>query len=143
MKKLATLLSTALLAFPIVASAEVTTDLTSLYTQLISLLKQEILLLQQQKHPSLTILQPSSAAPSTVVFTVNDRTGTEAIDFGDGHSTGSNGCPKNVFGFCDLFNSLSHVYYIPGAYRVTLYNRVGDVQRTVSSTTVQVTARAH
>ena len=89
MRKFAGFTVALFLAMPALAAAgENDAQLVPLYTQLISLLNQKILLLQEAKHPVLSILQPSKAAPSTAVFTVSDRTGTEVINFGDGHATG-------------------------------------------------------
>lgn len=140
-KHLAGLLSAALLATPMFAAAQTVSNdqLVSLYTQLISLLKQQVLLLQQQRTPSLSLIQPSTKAPSTVVFTVVQPTGTEIIDYGDGSATGSRGCVKNVFGFCDLWTSVSHIYETPGTYTVRLLNRVGGTVNYLSTTTVTAT----
>jgi hypothetical protein len=93
-------------------------QLISLYQQLIQLLQQEIQLLQQN---ILTISPVLGKAPLTVTFTLNRALGTEAIDFGDGHSTGSSGCPTNAQGYCDLSKPITHVYQFPGTYKVTVY----------------------
>ncbi len=138
-KHVAIFVTSALMLMPAFAAADTTQDqLASIYTQLIGLLKQQIQLLQQSKHPTLSILSAKGSAPFTAVFTVADRTGTESIDFGDGVSTGTQGCTKNAFGWCDLSSSVSHTYRTPGTYNVIFYSHIGGAVQTRSTTTVSV-----
>ena len=60
-------------------------------------------------------------APAVTMFVVHDPSGTEAIDFGDGYSSGSNGCTKNSAGWCDFSQPVWHTYQVPGTYTVSLY----------------------
>ena len=90
---------------------------------------------------ALGILPASGPAPLTTTFTVNNPTGTEAIDFGDGHSTGSNGCVKNAQGFCDLSKPVLHTYQLPGSYKVTLYRGANAAAVVVTTQTVTVTIK--
>jgi|GEM_PF-4278406 len=131
-KKIAIGTAVLVLAVPVFAAADtnVQTQLISLYQQLIQLLQQELGILQAN---ALSISSTSGPAPFTTTFTVKNPTGTESIDFGDGHSTGSSSCTKNSQGFCDLSASVSHTYQFPGNYKVTLY-RGADPNATVVMT---------
>lgn len=60
-------------------------------------------------------------APAVTMFVVHDPSGTEAIDFGDGYSSGTNGCIKNSAGWCDFSEPTWHTYQFPGTYTVSLY----------------------
>lgn len=134
----AILIGIVMLASPALAGASTDNDaLTSLYAQLIVLLKQELIALQPT--PILTIAPASGQVPLAVTFTLASSTLTEAIDFGDGHSTGSGGCQRNMIGFCDLSAPTRHTYAYPGAYTVTLYKHVGLDPVVVSTQTVTVT----
>ncbi len=137
-RKIALVLSILLFAAPVLAAADSgagNTQLTLLYTQLINLLQQELALLQNPTTPSLSIMPAYGAAPLPVIFTLSNPTGTEAIDYGDGHSSGSNGCLRNAQNWCDLSQSVAHTYQYPGTYKVTLYGHP-------SSTLVQVLSTA-
>jgi hypothetical protein len=130
-----------LLVAPVYVAADTNAQndqLTTLMTQLVALLQQEVLALQYTAHPALSIYPSAGRAQLTVIFTVTNRTGTEAIDYGDGRSTGSFGCVKNMFGFCDLSTSVSHLYFFPGTYTATLYTHIASTSRAVSSTTITV-----
>jgi hypothetical protein len=118
------------LCVPVAAFAD-NGQLIAIYQQLIQLLQQELGILQ---NGSLTISPTSGSAPLTVTFTVTNSQGTEAIDFGDGHSTGSSGCKQNTPGFCDLSKSVSHTYQFPGAYKVTLYRGANGAQIVTTQT---------
>lgn len=133
-KTIVGIVAAAALCAPVVAFAD-NGQLIALYQQLIQILQQELGILQGG---SLTISPSSGPAPFTAAFTINNPTGTEAIDFGDGHSTGSNGCAKNSQGFCDLSKPVSHTYQFPGSYKVTLYRGQNGAQTvTTESVTVQ------
>src|SRR6185503_3236210 len=95
----------AALAARVVAFAD-NGQLIALYQQLIQILQKELVLLQGNL---LTITPATGSAPLTATFTINNTLGNEAIDFGDGHSTGSGGCPTNAQGYCDLSKPISHV----------------------------------
>lgn len=125
-----------MLAAPLAASADSPNapSLTSLYAELVQVLKQELSLTK----PSLSIDPSSGPAPFTTIFTLSNKTHTEAIDFGDGHSTGSNGCARNSLGFCDLRDQLVHTYLFPGDYTVTLYRYLGKDPIVVSTSTLHV-----
>ena len=124
---------------PIAVSADVMSgnnQLISLYQQLITLLQQEIAMLQGT-HPAtassvisstgvLMVSPATGPAPLAVTFTLATPNQTEAIDFGDGHSSGSGGCPKNKLGYCDLSKPIAHSYMYPGAYTVTLFDHGAD-----------------
>lgn len=60
-------------------------------------------------------------APAVTLFVVNNPSGTESIIFGDGTSSGSNGCIKNTQGWCDFSQPVWHTYKYPGTYTVSLY----------------------
>ncbi len=133
-KRITLAIAIAFLSAPLIASAATTlpTDnqLVALYTQIINLLEQEIPLLQNPTQTYLSIYPTSGPAPLFVTFLVNNPTGYESIGYGDGHTTGSDGCVKNVQGWCDLTKPVAHQYLIPGIYTVLLY-------RHTSSTTVE------
>ncbi len=116
-KTIAGVIAVVALAVPVAAFAD-NGQLIALYQQLIQILQKELGILQQGL---LTISPQSGPAPFTATFTVNNPLGTEAIDFGDGHSTGSSGCVKNTQGFCDLSKPVQHTYTLPGTYKVSLY----------------------
>lgn len=136
MKKLGTILALGIFALPALASADTTSQLTSLYQEVISVLERELQLLSPD--PSLSIEPASGTVPFTTVFTLHGKTGTEAVDFGDGHSTGSNGCVLNALGFCDLGDQLVHTYHYPATYVVTLYRYLGNEPIVVSTSSVAV-----
>lgn len=128
------------LADTVATSVTVENPLVGLYTQLISLLQQEIALLENPQtasnsntstSTSLSIYPTTGVAPLFATFVVNDPTGTESINFGNGGTTGTQGCTKNALGWCDLTAPVPHEYQIPGNYTVTLY-------RHLSSTTIEV-----
>jgi len=116
-KTLVGIVAAAALCAPVVVFAD-NGQLIALYQQLVQILQQELGILESN---ALTISPSSGPAPFTATFTLNNPTGTEAIDFGDGHSTGSNGCAKNSQGFCDLSKPITHTYQFPGMYKVTLF----------------------
>ena len=138
LKKLAIGAGIVVFAVPVFATADIggsSTQLISLYTQLIQLLQQELTWLQNNK---LSIAPLSGSAPLTSVFTLNTQTGTEAIDFGDGHSTGSSGCVKNAGGYCDLSKPVSHTYALPGTYKVSVYQSINGTSKVIGTQTVTV-----
>lgn len=125
-KLIAGMLTAIAFATPMVAMADTNTQLVSLYQQLIGLLTQELALLKAQASQAphsapIAIDAPQGKAPYTALFTLGTLDGTEAVDFGDGHSTGSNGCTTNAGGYCDLKHEIVHTYQLPGTYTVTLY----------------------
>jgi hypothetical protein len=136
-KKIAIGVAAVVLAVPVFAAADtnVQAQLISLYQQLIQILSQELGILQAQV---LTISPQGGSAPFTATFTLNNPKGTEAIDFGDGHSTGSSGCTKNAQGYCDLSKSVEHTYSFPGTYKVTVYMGSGKNAQAVATQTVTV-----
>lgn len=142
LKKILLALGIAVFAVPVFVAADTSSanmsQLVALYTQLVQILEQEITLLQNPAHASLSFSPTSGAAPFIAIFTVNNTSGTEAIDFGDGHSTGSSGCTKNAQGWCDLSKPTVHTYQFPGTYTVTLYDHVGSQAQIVSTSTVTV-----
>ena len=125
MKKIFTVgVSLLLVAAPLFACADTQSDrLNALYAQLVPLLKEELAMLQPT--PRLIITPSSGQMPLSVTMTLASSTQTEAIDFGDGHSSGSNGCNRNSIGFCDLSQPIQHTYAYPGTYTVTLYKHIG------------------
>ncbi|MBI5470256.1 hypothetical protein HY968_02955 [Candidatus Kaiserbacteria bacterium] len=131
-------------AVPVFASAAVVTgnsdQLIALYTKLVQLLQQELSFLQNKPHASVSVAPSSGPAPLSVVFTVGNRSETEALDFGDGHSTGSNGCKKNQGGYCDLSQPISHTYQLPGSYTAKLYDSSSGEAKVVQTMTVSVNA---
>ncbi len=138
-KYIASIVTGVLLFSPAFAAADTQSELTSIYAQLISLLRRQVELLQESKRPTLSILSTTGTAPFTAIFTAHDRTGTESIDFGDGVSTGIQGCVKNVFGWCDLSSSVSHVYRTPATYTVFFYSHIKGGVQTLSTNTITVT----
>ena len=122
------------LAVPVAAFAD-NGQLIALYQQLIALLQQELHLIQEN---SLSVSPMSGSAPLAVSFTINKVQGNEALDFGDGHSTGSDGCKTNTAGFCDLTGPVMHTYNLPGTYKVTLYRTVNGNAAIVTTNTVTV-----
>ena len=139
-KRIATLVSIALFALPTFAAAATNDQLIALYQQLISVLQQELLALQNSEHAWLSMTPTSGTVPLVVMFTVNHPSQTEAIDYGDGHSSGSNGCTKNALGWCDLSQPVYHSYQLPGTYKVTLYSHEGTRTLILSTNIVTVTA---
>ena len=128
---------------PFMAAAQTTTtstesQLVPLYLQLIEDLKEELMVLVPPGHAWLSIIPVYAHVPAYVSFVVQNPSGTEAIDFGDGHSTGSNGCTKNAQGWCELSGIISHSYDTPANYVVSLYDHVGNVQHLLSTTTITV-----
>jgi hypothetical protein len=144
LKRIAIGAGIAVLAVPVFASAAVATGntdrLVALYTQLVQLLQQELSFLQSAPHPSVSVMPLSGPAPLVVTFVVGNRSGTEALDFGDGHSSGSSGCSKNAGGYCDLSQPIVHTYQLPGTYMVSLYDAVSGTSKIVSTMTVRVKA---
>jgi hypothetical protein len=134
MKKIVAGIAAAAVLVPAAAFAD-SGQLTALYQQLIQLLQQELSILQNQM---LTIAPASGPAPLTSMFTVNKPNGTESIDFGDGHATGSSGCPRNSQGYCDLSKPITHTYQFPGSYKVTLYRGADPGATVVTTETVTV-----
>lgn len=114
--------------------------LVQLYTQLVALLQQELKLLQTSAQSvPLTPTAITGTAPFTVLFTLDRLTGKEAVVFGDGHSTGSAGCVRNTYGWCNLqAKELVHTYQFPGTYAAVLIR--GDARTVVSTSTVTVQA---
>lgn len=128
-KKIAIGIAVVVLTVPVATFAD-NGQLIALYQQLVQILEQELGILQNE---ALTIDPSTGPAPLTSTFTIPHPTGTEAIDFGDGHSTGSSGCKTNAQGFCDLSQPVSHTYQFPGSYKVSLY-RGTDVVMTKTVT---------
>ena len=144
MKKVASVLCAVILGVPFLVAADVPMSqqdqLVSLYTQLIDVLKQEILLLQAMPRAALAIEPTTGKAPLDVVFTGLNLSGTEAIDYGDGYSTGSMGCARNAQGWCDLSLSKTHTYRLPANYVVSLYSHpTPTTQKLIGTTTITVT----
>lgn len=122
------------LCVPVAAFAD-NSQLIALYQQLVQILQMQLGILQSQV---LTIDPNNGNAPFTATFTLNNQTGTEAIDFGDGHSTGSSGCPTNAKGYCDLSKPVTHTYQFPGAYKVSVYRGPADTAVVIATQTVTV-----
>ncbi len=144
-KKFGILLVCALFVAPVAVSAATNTaQLESLYTQLIALLTQELALLKLKNTsaPQLVIASPRGTAPYAALITLPELDGTEAVDFGDGHSTGSNGCAKNAKGYCDLKHDIAHTYQYPGTYTVTLYRHAAGKPDGFVVTTAKITVDA-
>lgn len=141
LKKIAVGVGVVVFALPVFAAADtsVQTQLVTLYQSLIQLLQKELSLLIGPSKASLQVTPPSGPAPLTVTFSLQSPQGNEAIDFGDGHSSGSSGCAKNAQGFCDLSKSVTHEYALPGTYKVLLLRTVGTTAETVTSSSVTVT----
>ena len=140
-KKIGLILSIFALFLPVYASAQVAMDnsgqIVTLYQQLIQLLQQELTLLQSN---ALSVSSATGPAPLSVTFTLHSSTGMEAVDYGDGHATGSGGCVKNSSGKCDLATPFVHTYTLPGTYTVTLYRTTSDKQvHTLMTTMITVT----
>lgn len=142
-KHIARLLAIAVLAVPLSVFADTVptrdSQLEALYRQLIELLQREIVYLNSIPVAALAIEPTSGKAPLDVVFTVLNISGTEAIDFGDGYSSGSTGCARNSKGWCDLTLSKPHTYRLPGNYVVSLYSHpTPTTQKLIGTTTVSV-----
>jgi len=122
-KTLGSLLLIVLLTSPLVASAA---------TQMV----------QPVKPASLTIMPVFySYAPAFMLFIVHDPSGTESIDFGDGHRTGEN-CVFNALGWCDLSQIVGHRYDYPGQYTVRLYSHTShETYQLLSTSSVTVFPR--
>ena len=133
-KALVGIVVVAALSAPVAVFAD-NTQLIALYQQIVMLLQQELNLLRNN---ALVVSPNSGAAPLTVTFTVNNSQGNEAVDFGDGHSTGSDGCVQNGAGFCDLSKPAHHTYQLPGSYKVTLYRTVQGTAQMVTTSGVTV-----
>ena len=73
----------------------------------------------------LSVISSYGTAPFTTLFALDGLIGTESISFGDGKTTGSDGCTKNVAGWCNLPAIVGHTYAYPALYKVDLYNHVG------------------
>ena len=133
-KFIAGVMITVACASPTVAAAETDTQLVSLYQQLIGILTQELTLLKKASETATTqpapapisIDAPHGTAPYIALISLGTLDGTEAVDFGDGHSTGSGGCVKNARGYCDLKHQMVHTYQFPGTYTVTLYRHSAE-----------------
>lgn len=142
-KKLGILLVCALFVAPVAVSAATNTaQLESLYTQLIALLTRQLELLKNAGPSQLVIASPRGTAPYAALITLPELDGTEAVDFGDGHSTGSNGCAKNARGYCDLKHDIAHTYQYPGTYTVTLYRHPAGQKDGVAVTKATITVDA-
>jgi hypothetical protein len=134
------------LVLPVAAFADSRSEqLQALYTQLVALLTQELALLKGAQAPALNpallvIDQPSGKAPYSALISLPERDGTETVDFGDGHATGTQGCTVNAKGWCDLGQQVAHTYQYPGTYTVTLYRHTAGVKEgyKVSQTKVAV-----
>jgi hypothetical protein len=155
-KKITLWLAGLVVLVPIAVSAQVmsgNTQLISLYQQLIVLLQQELNVMQgtvpttsttgtvPKSTGLLSLAHSSGTAPLTVSYTLSNLNGTEALDYGDGHSSGSNGCVKNSQGNCDLTKGTTHTYVYPGTYTVTLYDHGTDLH-VVSTQKVTVSPAA-
>lgn len=143
-KHITRLLAIAVLVAPLSVFADTTTErysqLEALYRQLIEVLEKEIVYLNSIPVAALAIEPTSGKAPLDVVFTVLNMSGTEAIDFGDGYSTGSAGCARNAKGWCDLTLSKPHTYRLPADYVVSLYSHpTPTTQKLIGTTTIRVT----
>ena len=99
-------------------------------------------LLMSSGEASLTIMPLFfGTAPMFTMFTVDNPSGTESIDFGDGYTSGTNGCSKNSQGWCDFSQPVWHTYQYPGSYTVTLYAHYAPKTYQILGTTT-VTVRA-
>ena len=126
-RKLVAGISAFVMISPVLVSADAVshdTQFVAIYSQLVQLLQKELLLLQSQpvSHASLDFSTSTGKAPLLVFFTLHNGNGTEAIDYGDGHSSGSNGCARNSQGWCDFSVAKTHTYELPGTYKVTVYS---------------------
>lgn len=110
-------------------------QIIALYQQLVQILQQELTILKSQ---ALQVSPTAGQAPLEVTVTLGLQKGVEAIDYGDGHSSGSAGCEKNAQGFCDLSKPVKHTYQLPGIYTVKLVRTVEGKVSDVTSTTVTV-----
>lgn len=135
-------LAAVLFAFsPVVVAADTarTTELAGLVQQL-NILLDKINTLDASR-ARVSIMPAYGKAPFTTVFTLSATSSTEALDFGDGQSTGSAGCTKNTLGYCALPAVIGHTYQYPGLYAVTLYDHkgpTGDGVRVIGNTLVYV-----
>jgi hypothetical protein len=78
-------------------------------------------------------------APAFLIFQVSNPSATESIDFGDGRTTGTQGCTKNQLGWCDLSGLIFHRYDFPGRYTVSLYaHYTPKTYQLLSTTTVTI-----
>ena len=141
LKKIAIGVGVVVFSVPVFAAADtnVQTQLISLYQSLVQVLQKQLQLLAGPSKGVLQISPQSGPAPLAVTFTLQTVQGNEAIDFGDGHSTGSSGCTKNAQGYCDLSKPVTHQYALPGTYKVSLLRTVGATVETVTSSSVTVT----
>ncbi len=140
-RKIALAIGIMVLAAPALSFADTgaaNAQLVALYTELIALLQKELVILQNPSEPSLVVAPTSGTVPLQVSYTITNTSGTEAIDFGDGHSSGSNGCVKNAQGYCDLSQPIAHLYQFPGTYTVTLYGHQNNKTKIVSTAKVIV-----
>lgn len=127
-------MAAAAFAVPVAAFAD-NSQLIALYQQLVAVLQQQLSYLQQNQ---LSITPQTGKAPLEVTFTVDVRQGNEAIDYGDGHSSGSGGCKTNAQGHCDLSQPVKHTYALPGTYKVSLLRTINGKASTVMTSTVTV-----
>ena len=86
-------------------------------------------------HPHISVVTSYGTAPFTTLFMLDGLTGTESIDFGDGHTTGSAGCEKNVLGWCNLGSVIGHTYAFPALYKVVFYQHIDKVSVRILRTT--------
>ena len=115
-------------------------QLAPLYAQLASLLQQELAIMQDPSQTYLSIHPVSGMMPFFATFIMHNPTGTEGINFGDGHTTGTLGCTKNTKGWCDLSKPVAHTYQLPGFYTVHLFRHLSlDQVQIMSTSTIYVT----
>lgn len=128
-------------SFAFAADSAHTRQLISLHKQLITLLQREVALMQDPSYTYLSIFPTSGVVPLFTTFIVHHPSGTEGINFGDGHTTGTIGCAKNARGWCDLSNPVAHVYQFPGDYVVDLFKHISiDQVQIVSTHTISIVA---
>ena len=140
-KTLATAFVSIAFLFPVVAAADTNAQLISLYQQLVAVLSQQLQLLTAQPAgatlPVLSIESPEGTAPYAVLFALSTTTGRDAVDFGDGHSTWTDGCAARAAnGWCPVRTELAHTYFFAGTYTVRLFSQ--DPKTPIATTTVRV-----
>lgn len=128
------------LTAPVAASAATADQVIPLYRELIVLLTKQLELLQAPPVaalPTLSIESPEGTAPYAVLFELSTTTGRDAVDFGDGHSTWTDGCSVRLAnGWCPVRTEIAHTYAYPGTYVVRLFSQ--DPKAPLATSTVIV-----
>ena len=138
---IASLFASLVFLLPVSAAASTDAQLISLYQQLVAVLSQQLQLLTAQPAgatlPVLSIESPEGTAPYAVLFALSTTTGRDAVDFGDGHSTWTDGCAARAAnGWCPVRTELAHTYFFAGTYTVRLFSQ--DPKTPIATTTVRV-----